>query len=122
MNTFLSPYVVAVATGLAGVALMGIAAGANRLLAPRGGAAEPMPAADIEPDGAERRVRAHVPHYIAALVCAVVAAGVAYLFPWAAVFAAPGFGVPAVAAMAAFAVFPAAGAVYAVKRGVGTWR
>ncbi len=122
MDTFLSPYLVAAAIGLAGAAFMALASGANRLLAPRVDAADPAPAPGVEPDGAGRRMRANGRHYAAAAGYAVAVAGVAYLFPWAAIFAAEGFGYRAVAAMAVFGVFPATAAAYAVRRGVGTWR
>lgn len=121
MDTFLTPYVVAVAIGVAGAAFMALASGANRLLVPRVDAADRTPAPDVEPDGAGRGVP-NGQHYAAAVGYAVVLAGVAYLFPWAAIFAAQGFGFPAVAAMAVFGVLLAAAAAYAVRAVAGTWR
>lgn len=117
-----SPYLVAGAIGLVGVAFVALVSGANRLLAPRGGVVDAVPALEVEPGPAsERWAQAYLPQFGAALVYAVVVPGVAYLFPWAAIFAVPGFGA-AVVAMVVFAAFPVAGVVYAINGGVGRWR
>ncbi len=76
-----------------------------------------LPAPEVEPDPAERWILAHLPHYLGALVCVVVVAGMGYLFLWAATISAPGFGVSAVVALVAFAGPLTAGAFYAIKRG-----
>ena len=51
----------------------------------------------------------------------VFAVDAVFLFPWATVFAAPGFGTASLVEMFVFLGFLAVGLLYAAKRGVLTW-
>jgi NADH-quinone oxidoreductase subunit A len=44
-----------------------------------------------------------------------------FLFPWATIFAAPGFGATSLVEMFIFLGFLVVGLLYAAKRGVLTW-
>lgn len=123
MEDFLSPYVVAGIVGLAGVAIVAGAYGANRLLAPRRPTREKALTYEsgVDPFG-EGWAQAHVRYYVYAFLYVVFAVDVVYLFPWATVFADPGFGVVTLVEMFVFLGFLAVGIIYAVKRGVLTWR
>jgi len=123
VDEFLSPYVVAALAGLAGVAIVAGAYGANRLLAPRRPTREKMLTYEsgVDPIG-EGWAQAHVRYYVYAFLYVVFAVDVVYLFPWATVFADPGFGMVTLIEMFVFLGFLAVGIVYAIKRGVLTWQ
>lgn len=123
MDTYLMPYVVAAAVGLAGVAFVALGYGANRLLAP----SRPTPEkvltyeSGVDPVG-EGWAQTHVRYYVYAFLYVVFAVDVVYLFPWATIFAQPAFGAVTLIEMFFFLGFLAVGIVYAVRRGVLTWR
>jgi NADH-quinone oxidoreductase subunit A len=123
VDAFLSPYVVATVIGLAGVAFVSVAYGANRLLAPRNPTAEKVLSYEsgVDPVG-EGWAHTHVRYYVYAFLYVVFAVDVVYLFPWATIFADPAFGAVTLVEMFVFLGFLAAGIVYAVKRGVLTWQ
>ena len=52
----------------------------------------------------------------------VFAVDAIYLFPWATVFAAPGFGATTLVEMAVFLGFLGVGLLYAWRKGVLAWR
>jgi NADH-quinone oxidoreductase subunit A len=123
VDAFLSPYVVATAVGLAGIAFVTVAYGANRLLAPRRPTAEKVLTYEsgVDPVG-EGWAQTHIRYYVYAFLYVVFAVDVVYLFPWATIFARPEFGMVTLVEMFVFLGFLAVGIVYAVKRGVLTWR
>jgi NADH-quinone oxidoreductase subunit A len=123
VDAFLSPYVVATAVGLAGIAFVTVAYGANRLLAPRRPTAEKVLTYEsgVDPEGVGW-AQTHIRYYVYAFLYVVFAVDVVYLFPWATVFARPEFGMVTLIEMFVFLGFLAVGIVYAVKKGVLTWQ
>ena len=123
MDTYLSPYVVVVAVALAGAAFVAVAYGANRLLAPSRPTPEKLLTYEsgVDPVG-EGWAHTHVRYYIYAFLYVVFAVDAVYLFPWATVFAASGFGMTTFVEMVIFLGLLATGILYAVRRGVLTWR
>jgi NADH-quinone oxidoreductase subunit A len=123
VDTYLSPYVVAAAVGLAGVAFVALAYGANRLLAPRHPTPEKVMTYEsgVDPVG-EGWAQTHIRYYVYAFLYVVFAVDVVYLFPWATIFADPAFGAVTLIEMFVFLGFLAAGIVYAIRRGVLTWQ
>lgn len=122
VEDFLSPYIVAAVVGLVGVAIVAVAYGANRLLAPRRPTREKVLTYEsgVDPVGAGW-AQVHVRYYVYAFLYVVFAVDVVYLFPWATVFADPGFGMVTLVEMFVFLGSLAVGIIYAVKRGVLTW-
>ena len=123
MDTYLSPYVVVVAVALAGAAFVAVAYGANRLLAPSRPTPEKLLTYEsgVDPVG-EGWAHTHVRYYIYAFLYVVFAVDAVYLFPWATVFAASGFGMTTLVEMVIFLGLLATGILYAVRRGVLTWQ
>jgi NADH-quinone oxidoreductase subunit A len=123
VDTYLSPYVVVVAVALAGAAFVAVAYGANRLLAPSRPTEEKLLTYEsgVDPVG-EGWAHTHVRYYIYAFLYVVFAVDAVYLFPWATVFAASGFGMTTLVEMVIFLGLLATGILYAVRRGVLTWQ
>jgi NADH-quinone oxidoreductase subunit A len=123
VDAYLSPYVVATAIGLAGVAFVVLAYGANRLLAPSRPTREKVMSYEsgVDPVG-EGWAHTHIRYYVYAFLYVVFAVDVVYLFPWATIFADPAFGTVTLIEMFVFLGFLAVGIIYAIKRGVLTWQ
>jgi NADH-quinone oxidoreductase subunit A len=68
-------------------------------------------------DWAHTRIR----YYVYAFLYVVFAVDAVFLFPWATVFAAPGYGGTTLAEMFVFLGFLAVGLLYAWKKGVLEW-
>jgi NADH-quinone oxidoreductase subunit A len=107
---------------LVGVLLFTVAMSVNRLLRPA--AASPEKGSTYEcgfdPVGvgwAQSQVR----YYVYAYLYVVFAVDAVYLFPWATVFAAPGYGVTTLVEMFIFLGFIATGLLYAWRKGVLRW-
>ena len=96
--------------------------GANRLLRPRLAAPEKALTYEcgVDPVG-EGWAQTEVRYYVYAYLYVVFAVDAIYLFPWATVFAAPGFGAVTLVEMAVFLGFLALGILYAVRKGVLSW-
>jgi NADH-quinone oxidoreductase subunit A len=62
-----------------------------------------------------------VRYYVFAFLYVVFAVDAVFLFPWATVFALPGFGGLSLAEMLVFLGFLAVGVLYAWRKGVLTW-
>jgi NADH-quinone oxidoreductase subunit A len=107
---------------LAGVAFAVVAFGANRLLRPHRPTREKLLTYEsgVDPVG-EGWAQTHVRYYVYAYLYVVFAVDAIFLFPWATVFAAPGFGWATLAEMFVFIGFIAVGLVYAWRKGVLTW-
>lgn len=60
-------------------------------------------------------------YYVYAFLYVVFAVDAVFLFPWATVFAAPGFGATSLVEMIIFLAFLAIGLLYAYRRGVLSW-
>jgi len=63
----------------------------------------------------------HIRYYLYAYLYVIFAVDVMYLFPWATVFDAPGFGVATLVEMFVFVGFLATGLLYAWRKGVLAW-
>jgi NADH-quinone oxidoreductase subunit A len=107
---------------LAGAAFVGTAFLGARALSPRVASAEKRLAYEcgVDPVG-EGWAQTHVRYYVYAYLYVVFAVDAVYLFPWATVFAAPGFGAVTLVEMFVFLGFLAVGLLYAWRRGVLTW-
>lgn len=107
---------------LLGIGFVAVAFGANRLLAPSAPSPAKLTAYEcgVDPVG-EGWAQSHVRYYVFAYLYVVFAVDAVYLFPWATVFAAPGFGVSTLVEMAVFLGFLALGVAYAWRKGVLTW-
>ena len=106
-----------------GIAFVAVAFGANRLLRP-----------DL-PDAGEKRVtyecgvdpvgegwaQTNVRYYVYAFLYVVFAVDAVFLFPWATVFDAPGFGMTTLVEMFVFLGFLGIGLAYAWRKGVLSW-
>jgi NADH-quinone oxidoreductase subunit A len=123
MEAYLSPYVVVAVVALAGVGFVTVAYGANRLLAPNRPTGEKLLTYEsgVDPVG-EGWAHTHIRYYVYAFLYVVFAVDAVYLFPWATVFAAPGFGITTLVEMFVFLGLLATGILYAVRRGVLTWQ
>jgi NADH-quinone oxidoreductase subunit A len=107
---------------LAGLAFVGVAFSAARLLAPRSPTAEKLTTYEsgIDPVGSGW-AHTHVRYYVFAYLYVIFAVDAVYLFPWATVFSAPGFGTATLVEMIVFLGFLAVGILYAWRRGVLRW-
>ena len=107
---------------LLGIAFVAAAFGANRLLSPHAPTPEKLLTYEcgVDPVG-EGWAHTQVRYYVYAFLYAIFAVDAVYLFPWATVFAAPGFGAAALGEMFGFLGFLAIGLLYAYKKGVLAW-
>ena len=105
-----------------GVAFVAVAFGANRLLSPHAPSPEKLLTYEcgVDPVG-EGWAHTQVRYYVYAFLYAIFAVDAVYLFPWATVFAAPGFKGTTLAEMFVFLGFLAIGLLYAYKKGVLAW-
>jgi NADH-quinone oxidoreductase subunit A len=123
VDGFYGPYVVALAVALAGVGFVAAGLTANRLLRP----SRPTPQklltyeSGVDPVGSGW-AQSHVRYYVYAYLYVVFAVDAVYLFPWATVFALPGFGTTTLVEMGVFLGIIAVGILYAARKGVLTWR
>jgi NADH-quinone oxidoreductase subunit A len=103
----------------------GIVAGtltANRLLRPARPTPEKLTTYEcgVDPVG-EGWAQSHVRYYVFTYLYVVFAVDAVFLFPWATVFAAPGFGATTLVEMFIFLGFLTAGLAYAWRKGVLSW-
>jgi NADH-quinone oxidoreductase subunit A len=119
---YLATYVpVLVVIGI-GVALVAAMLLGNRMLRP----ARPTPQklltyeCGVDPVGSGW-AQMHVRYYVFAYLYVVFAVDAVFLFPWATVFAAPGYGGTTLVEMFIFLGFLAVGLLYAWKKGVLEW-
>jgi NADH-quinone oxidoreductase subunit A len=109
---------------LAGAGFFVVAFGANRLLSPRHPANPPGKFENYEcgldpvgGDWAQTQIR----YYVYAYLYVLFAVESVFLFPWALVFALPGFGVTTLIEMGVFVGLVALGLLYAWRKRVLTW-
>jgi NADH-quinone oxidoreductase subunit A len=74
----------------------------------------------VDPVG-EGWAQVHIRYYLFAYLYVIFAVDAVYLFPWATVFAQPGFGLSSLVEMFVFLGFVAVGLFYAWRRGVLSW-
>jgi NADH-quinone oxidoreductase subunit A len=118
---FGSYLVVAVLLAIGGAIVAG-ALTANRLLSPRRPTPEKLTTYEcgIDPVGGGW-AQSHVRYYVFAYLYVVFAVDAVFLFPWATIFAAPGYGLVTLGEMFVFLGFLAAGLAYAWRKGVLSW-
>jgi NADH-quinone oxidoreductase subunit A len=122
MHGYFSAYSMVGMVAAIGVIFVLVAYGANRLLAPSYPTPEKLLSYEcgVDPVGtgwAHTQVR----YYVYAFFYALFAVDAVYLFPWAKVFAAPGFGATTLIEMFVFLGFLGVGLLYAYRKGVLTW-
>ena len=120
MPNYYQSYAVVLAVAVAGVALVAVAFGAARLIAP----SRPLPAklttyeCGIDPVG-EGWAQSEVRYYIYGFLFVIFDVESVFLFPWATIFQRLGYS--AVVEMAIFIGILGAGLLYAWRKGVLRW-
>ena len=124
MNGYLSSYATLGLLLALGAFVFVAAFTANRLLSP---AAPAMPAGKrasyecgLDPVGHDW-AQAHVRYYLYAYLYVLFAVESVFLFPWAVIYARPGFGAATVVEMAIFVAVLALGLLYAYRKRVLRW-
>src|SRR3954467_14157901 len=74
----------------------------------------------VDPVG-EGWAQSHIRYYVFAYLYVIFAVDAIYLFPWATIFAAPGYGATTLVEMFVFLGFLAVGLLYAWRKGVLSW-
>jgi len=122
VSDYFSGYLVVAILIALGVVFVASAFTANRLIRPNAPTVEKLTTYEcgVDPVG-EGWAQTHLRYYIYAYLFVVFAVDAVYLFPWATVFAAPGYGVTTLVEMGVFVGFLAVGIVYAWRKGVLRW-
>ena len=107
---------------LVGVLFVTVALTANRLLSPSvpGWSKGLTYECGVDPVG-EGWAQSHIRYYVFAYLYVIFAVDAIYLFPWATIFAAPGYGATTLVEMFVFLGFLAVGLLYAWRKGVLSW-
>jgi NADH-quinone oxidoreductase subunit A len=123
VDGFYGGYAVVGLVLLMGVGFVAVAFTANRLLRPHAPSAAKRLTYEcgVDPVG-EGWAQSHIRYYVFAYLYVIFAVDAIYLFPWATVFDAPGFGVTTLVEMFVFIGFLTVGLLYAWRKGVLTWR
>ncbi|KRV50820.1 NADH-ubiquinone oxidoreductase subunit 3 [Wenjunlia vitaminophila] len=105
-----------------GVLFVAVAFGAGQLLRPTAPTPEKLLTYEcgVDPVG-EDWAHTQIRYYVYAFLYVIFAIDAIYLFPWATVFAADGFGGTTLVEMFVFIGFLAVGLLYAWKKGVLEW-
>jgi NADH-quinone oxidoreductase subunit A len=119
---YLHGYAVVGLLAVVGVLFVAAAFGGNRLLRPHAPTPEKLLAYEcgVDPVG-EGWAHTQIRYYVYTFLYVIFAVDAVYLFPWATVFAAPGFGAGTLVEMFVFIGFLAVGLLYAWKKGVLEW-
>lgn len=124
MDGYLGSYATFGLLLVAGALFLAAAYGANRLLRP---ARPAMPAGKtttyecgLDPVG-DGWAQAQIRYYVYAFLFVIFAVEAVFLFPWAVVYAEPGFGLVTVVEMGIFVAVLALGILYAWRRRVLRW-
>jgi NADH-quinone oxidoreductase subunit A len=122
LHGYFGGYALVALLALVGVGFMVTGLAANRLLRPDHPTIEKLITYEsgVDPVG-EGWAQTQVRYYVFAFLYVIFAVDAVFLFPWATVFAAPGFGTTSLVEMFVFLGFLAIGLLYAAKRGVLTW-
>ena len=117
MDGFYGGYALVGLMLLVGVLFVAVAFTANRLLRPTVAAGEKLLTYEcgVDPVG-EGWAQTHVRYYVYAYLYVIFAVDAVFLFPWATVFAAPGYGATTLVEMGVFLGFLAVGLLYAWRR------
>jgi NADH-quinone oxidoreductase subunit A len=107
---------------LLGVGFVAVSLAGNWLLRPHRPTPEKLLTYEcgVDPVG-EGWAQSHVRYYVFTYLYVIFAVDAVFLFPWATVFAAPGFGLVTLAEMFVFLGFLAVGILYAWRKGVLSW-
>lgn len=124
MDGYLGSYATLGLLLIVGVLVFVGAFGANRLLRPSN-PAEPSGKrvpyeSGVDPVGGDW-AQAQIRYYVYAYLYVLFAVEAVFLFPWAVIFAAPGFGAATVVEMAVFVAILALGILYAWRKKILTW-
>ncbi|MEV7968693.1 NADH-quinone oxidoreductase subunit A [Sphaerisporangium sp. NPDC088356] len=122
MNGYFGSYAVVAVLLAIGAAIFGGALLANRLLAPSHPTREKLTTYEcgVDPVG-EGWAQSQIRYYVFTYLYVVFAVDAVFLFPWATVFAAPGFGMATLVEMFVFLAFIAIGILYAWRKRVLAW-
>ncbi|GAA4200881.1 NADH-quinone oxidoreductase subunit A [Actinocatenispora rupis] len=122
MSGYLGSYATLGILLVVGVVLFGAAFAGNRLLRPH----RPDPGklttyeSGVDPVGGDW-AQAEIRYYVFAYLYVLFAVESVFLFPWALVFARPGFGTTTLVEMAVFVAVLLLGLLYAWRKGVLRW-
>ncbi|MFF0309403.1 NADH-quinone oxidoreductase subunit A [Streptosporangium sp. NPDC004379] len=119
---YLGSYAVVLALLVAGVLIVAGALSVNRMLRPARPTPEKLATYEcgVDPVG-EGWAQSQVRYYVFVYLYVIFAVDAVFLFPWATVFAAPGFGMTTLVEMFVFLGFIALGILYAWRKRVLTW-
>jgi NADH-quinone oxidoreductase subunit A len=124
VSGYLGSYATLAFVLLAGAGLFVVAFGANRLLRPAHPADVPGKwenyECGLDPVGGDW-AQAQIRYYVYAFLYVLFAVESVFLFPWALIFARPGFRTATVVEMAVFVGLLALGLLYAWRKNVLTW-
>jgi len=107
---------------LVGLLIFTVALGVNRALRPTRPTAQKLLTYEcgVDPVGGGW-AQSYVRYYVFTFLYVVFAVDAVFLFPWATVFDAPGFGMTTLVEMFVFLGFLAVGILYAWRKGVLQW-
>jgi NADH-quinone oxidoreductase subunit A len=122
VSGYFGGYALVALLGAVGVVFVAGALGANRLLRPWRSSPEKLLTYEsgVDPVG-EGWAQTQVRYYVYAFLYVVFAVDAVFLFPWATVFAAAGFGGVSLGEMFVFLGFLAVGLLYAYRKGALSW-
>ena len=122
MHGYFGGYLTIAVLSLIGGLLVAGALLANRSLRPHRPTAEKLTTYEsgVDPVG-EGWAQSYVRYYVFAYLYVIFAVDAVFLFPWATVFSARGFGSVTLGEMFVFLAVIAAGLAYAGKKGVLSW-
>ncbi|QFG23830.1 NADH-quinone oxidoreductase subunit A [Actinomadura sp. WMMB 499] len=122
MHNYFDSYALVLALLLVGGGIVAGGLAANRMLRPHRPTAEKLMTYEcgVDPVG-EGWAHSYVRYYVFAYLYVVFAVDAVFLFPWATVFDAPGYGFTTLGEMFVFLGFLATGLAYAAKKGVLSW-
>ncbi|RCG31547.1 NADH-quinone oxidoreductase subunit A [Sphaerisporangium album] len=122
MNGYFGSYAVVAVLFAIGVAIFGGALFVNRLLRPNRPTPDKLTTYEcgVDPVG-EGWAQSQIRYYVFTYLYVVFAVDAVFLFPWATVFAAPGFGMTTLVEMFVFLAFIALGILYAWRKRVLAW-
>jgi NADH-quinone oxidoreductase subunit A len=122
MSGYFGSYVVVLALFAIGLLIVAGALLVNRALRPSRPTAEKLLTYEcgVDPVG-EGWAQSQVRYYVFTYLYVIFAVDAVFLFPWATIFAEPGFGTTTLAEMFVFLGFIALGILYAWRKRVLTW-
>src|SRR5690606_17720856 len=122
MNGYFGSYAVVLVLLGIGVAIVAGAMTVNRLLRPSRPTPEKLTTYECGADPVgEGWAQSQIRYYVYAYLYVVFAVDAVFLFPWATVFSAPGYGLTTLVEMFVFLGFIALGILYAWRKRVLTW-